>query len=82
MTGSHRLSRREAFPLVLHLEPEVPLARIGGSPGGVGGARYPRPFCCFLPPAVWETQGSAPTCSQSHPQPPSPLLCTNRDAFF
>ena len=27
MTGSHRLSRREAFPLVLHLEPEVPLAR-------------------------------------------------------
>ena len=45
----------------------------GGS--GVGGARYSRPFCCFLPPAVWETQGSGPTwpAKSSSASPASPL---------
>ena len=42
MTGSHRLSRREAFPLVLHLEPEVPLAR--WEPGWC--------WWCQVPPAI------------------------------
>ena len=42
MTGSHRLSRREAFPLVLHLEPEVPLAL--WEPGWC--------WWCQVPPAI------------------------------
>ena len=42
MTGSHRSSRREVFPLVLHLEPEVPLAR--WEPGWC--------WWCQVPPAI------------------------------
>ena len=51
-----------------------------GSPGGVGGARYPGHSAASCPLLSGKLRDLANLpAKQSHPQPPPPLLCTTGD---